>query len=211
MSGASIEARGEGKASTANQILEWMMRLQRGDRAAAEPLYRATSRYLFGYIRQMLLNFEDAEDALVDTYLTIWRTARTFNPKHGGALRWMILIARSRAIDLLRRRARHAIIQRESGIQRDSGLLEEVEDSERVLIERERREQLRRAMVCLPAKQREALELAFFGSLTHPEIAARLDIPLGTVKARIRSGLARLRKLLHNESDNGSDSGWADQ
>jgi RNA polymerase sigma-70 factor, ECF subfamily len=183
--------------NTAAHVLELMQRVQRGDRAAAEKLYAATSRFLFGYIRQILLNAEDAEDALVDTYLTIWRTAGAFNPKHGGALRWMILIARSRAIDALRRRRRQENVLEYS---REASAIDGAASAEGGLLRRERGVQLRRAMDSLPETQLEVLRMAFFGEMTHLEIAAQKGIPLGTVKARIRGGLARLRNLMENGS-----------
>lgn len=130
-----------------------------------------------------------AEDAVQETFISIWKTRTTYED-HGKVASWVLTVARHRAIDI----ARHDTWQAAHRTEDDG--LEVVHDprgvADRVLARAEARD-LMRLLAGLPPLQREVIALAFYGQLTHSEIATRLDLPLGTVKSRLRLGLRRLR------------------
>jgi RNA polymerase sigma-70 factor (ECF subfamily) len=133
-----------------------------------------------------------AEDVVQDVFVRVWRSAGTYRPDLGTVRAWLLAIAHHRAIDELRRR-RHET----GGISLDEAgpeILGGVEDPERDPF-------VSRAMQALPHEQRQAIDLAYFHGLTVNDIAGRLRIPPGTVKSRIRLGLAKLRAHLGIEQD----------
>jgi RNA polymerase sigma-70 factor (ECF subfamily) len=167
-----------------------------GDRAAFRALYDATCSRVFGLSLQILRDRSAAEEATVDVYEQIWRQAPRFDSTKGSVPTWITSMARTRAIDLRRTRSRTQ--ERETAL--DDGQMERLAESERdpvdASVERERARRVRSALEALPREQRRAVEAAFFGGLSHTEIAAALGQPLGTVKTRIRSALSALRRAL---------------
>jgi len=157
---------------------------------ALAALYDDTSRFLYGLALQILRDRADAEEVILDVYQHVWNHSRLYDETRGSVWNWLAVVTRNRAIDRLRqsnnRRAREAPM--ECGPERGVA----PED----LILQEERQLVRRAMDTLRPDQREAIELAFFGGLTHVEVAERLGAPLGTIKTRIRAGLRRLREAL---------------
>jgi RNA polymerase sigma-70 factor (ECF subfamily) len=163
---------------------ELLAQVADGDRRAFSALYDRYAPRLLGLIVRILGIRCEAEDVLQDTFLQVWSSAGRFDPAKAPADVWLMLLARSRALDRLRRRKPVA----DGWVERAA-----VDDPP---AEAGRKEEACRAhaAVCnLPPHQRQAVELAFFQGLTHEEIAARLNAPLGTVKTRIRQGLIRLR------------------
>jgi RNA polymerase sigma-70 factor, ECF subfamily len=133
-----------------------------------------------------------AEDVVQDAFMSVWRRAASFEPGRGRAEQWLLAIVHHRAIDALRGktgRARHDppldLFERELTVE-DPG-----QEVDRLL----RHEEVRRWLATLPESQRQILELAYFQGHTQGEIAAQLDLPLGTVKARVRLALRKLRDL----------------
>lgn len=174
---------------------EWIRAAASGDQAALARLYDSTNRLVYGLVLRIVSAPDTAEEVLLDVYLHVWRKGETYKTSKGTALGWLFMIARSRAIDALRSRA-----VRERGRQ---GSLETAntiadlaptpeENSE--IAQRQRFTQ--QCLADLPNDQREAIELAFFSGLSHSEIAATLRQPLGTIKTRVRLGMARLRESL---------------
>ena len=157
---------------------------------ALAALYDDTSRFLYGLALQILRDRADAEEVILDVYQHVWNHSHLYDETRGSVWNWLAVVTRNRSIDRLRqsnnRRAREAPI--ECGPER--GVAPEN------LILKEERQLVRRAMDTLRPDQREAIELAFFGGLTHVEVAERLGAPLGTIKTRIRAGLRRLREAL---------------
>ena len=150
------------------------------------PLYR------FAY--RMTGSAADAEDVVQETCNQIWRKAAAYDAARSSAFTWAVMILRHKAIDRLRVRQR---LQRTTAKAIELNFFENAEASPASLpVQRERHEQVRQALEQIPADQKLAIGLAFFTELTHEEIAARLCEPLGTVKARIRRGLLRLRDCL---------------
>ncbi len=182
-------------------LLGLMVRIQRRDEDAMGDLFDETSSLLFGFALGIVGNREDAEEVLIDAYVSVWKMANQFEPNYGGVKRWLVLITRSRAIDLLRRRnmwRRHHISIEGGGssaAQPDaSGRLEPLQEQRMIASESGKR--LAVAITRLPETQRRVIELSFYGDLTHTEIAEILRLPLGTIKTRIRLGLDRMRRIL---------------
>lgn len=191
----------------------WTGLIQRtatGDQHAIAEFYDATSHLVLGLALRILGDHSAAEDVVVETYAQAWRQAKHYDPTRGTACAWLLTLTRSRAIDVLRARKRD----------RESDPLEtaaDVESStpgpEAAAADAERHHFVRHALSALNAEQREAIELAYFAGLSHTEIAARLEQPLGTIKTRIRLGMLRLREVLghlapHTLASELRDSHW---
>jgi RNA polymerase sigma-70 factor, ECF subfamily len=161
-------------------------RLRAGDEAAMGDLYDRYSGVVYGVALRVLGNTMTAEDVLQEVFLQLWRNPQAFDADRGRLAPWLAVIARNRAIDLLRRRPMEDDIDE---LPISTGIDLEDEAAERMAIDK-----VRGALGQLPQDQRKLLEMAYFEGMTHSEIAARTGDPLGTVKTRIRSGLLALRK-----------------
>jgi RNA polymerase sigma-70 factor, ECF subfamily len=169
---------------------ELMLRVQVGDTGAFRALYDRHSAAAFGLALAMTRNRRLAEDAVQEAFLTVWRARASYDPERGSVGGWILTIARSRALDTLRRarRSERAWEPLDDHDVADDALEAPDEHASRG----EERRAVRAAFAHLPADQATALGLAYFAGLTQAEIAQRLELPLGTVKGRIRLGLARL-------------------
>src|SRR5437016_6544226 len=172
-------------------------RIGRGDQSACSALYDRLSRPLYSLALRMLGDAGDAQDALQDVFLQIWSRAATYDPEQSSVFSWTVLLTRSRVIDRLRARGRRSRVvvtsTEDAPTAADASTVESAADTAEKNDEAAR---VRYVLNNLPSEQREAIEMAFFEHLSHHEIAARLGQPLGTVKARIRRGLLKLRQLL---------------
>lgn len=187
-------------AETRADDRECLRRLAAGDRDAAAPLYDRHVRAVYSLVLRIVDDEADAEDVVQDVFTQAWRQASRYDPARGPVAAWLLVMARTRAIDKLRaRRAR-------SGPQpaEDERVMETLPaaglDAADVLVGAEQARQVQRALNELPLLQRIAIELAYYEGLTQREIAERLEEPLGTVKTRIRLGLLKLRKSLAEET-----------
>ncbi len=172
-------------------------RMAQGDREAFGRFYDAFAGAAFGLIRRVLRNPAAAEDVLQEVFWQVWREAARYDPRRGSPEAWLIMRAKTRAIDRLRSIRRRdktfvapvdeALARRDDPATPNPGVAAE----ERGLVHT--------ALGQLPPAQRRVIELAFFEELTQTEIAARLGEPLGTVKTRARLGLERLRGILKGE------------
>lgn len=172
-------------------------RVARRDRQAFADLYDRFSGALYGTALRIVSDPSEAQDIVHDAFLTVWDKADTFQSQRGSAFSWVVTLVRNRAIDRVRSRRRRAELLAES-VPSDLGYHEMPEGasgSEAAAAGDDAR-MVRAAIAALPAEQRRALEMAFFGGLTQEQIARSLREPLGTIKARIRRGLIRLRDLL---------------
>lgn len=177
---------------------ELIRRVARGDREAFASVYDRYSRPLFAIALRVLNDAREAEDIVHDVFIALWNKAGDFESDRGTAFGWCVTLTRNRAIDRVRARKRRGELLAESA-PADLGYDEnqaENADSGDMLWQKEKAAVVRQALESLPAEQRSALQLAYFGGLTQQEIAAKLREPLGTVKARIRRGLLKLRELL---------------
>jgi RNA polymerase sigma-70 factor (ECF subfamily) len=175
-------------------LRDLLVRSSKGDEAALAELYDATSPQVFGLALRILRERAAAEEATLEVYLQVWRQAARHDPARGSVVAWLLVLARSRSIDLLRAQARHA--ERRQTLEEIPDLPAPGPDPETATQDSERARRVRDALARLPAEQRRAIEAAFFEGLTHTEVARALAQPLGTVKTRIRTGLATLRGLL---------------
>jgi RNA polymerase sigma factor (sigma-70 family) len=165
--------------------------LARSDELALGELYDRFGRVAYGLALRILRDQSLAEDAVQEAFLTAWRTADRFMPERAKASTWLLTLVHRRAVDLVRREER----RRSEPIETAGDPADETPIDEAVWLKFERgrvQEALRR----LPDQQREALELAYYGGFTQSELAERLGQPVGTIKSRMFSGLARLRDLL---------------
>ncbi|MFA9480362.1 sigma-70 family RNA polymerase sigma factor [Phycisphaerales bacterium AB-hyl4] len=174
------------------------------DEAALEQLFNRYRDAVYGMCLRILKNPSDAEETLVDVFMELWNRSERFDLERGKVSTYLLMLARSRAIDHLRSRAsrRRLISHNGSEYLEQSGDLQN--DPAEALSLAERRKMAHRALATLVPAQREAVHYAFFEGLSHREIAERLDLPLGTVKTRIRLGLIRFRDMLTNASREGT-------
>ena len=183
-------------AADARAEIELLQRVAQGDRPSFETLYDRFSGVLFSVANRVLNNQEAAEDVLQDVFVQIWEKAPLYDPARGKPMTWAVTLTRNKAIDRLRSTVRRNRLQ--DDVQRESETFAQFDDrsSFDALASGETKQLVRAAMQKLSPDQREAIELAFFSSLTQTEIAERLNEPLGTVKARIRRGMTKLRDVL---------------
>jgi RNA polymerase sigma-70 factor (ECF subfamily) len=177
-----------------------------GSAEALSELYDRLSGPLFGLCLRMTGETEEAEDVLQETFVVIWRRASSYDPSRSTVFGWAVRLARCKAIDHLRSRGRRLRVfippAEENGeagepLRAADEILASTPSATEDAAQHERAAQVRGIVQTLPADQRQAIELSFFSDLTHHEISARLSQPLGTIKARIRRGLLKLRDGLH--------------
>ena len=164
----------------------------RGDDGALRLLYDRYSRMAFSLSYQIMRDSTLSEDIVQESFLVLWRSAPSFDPQRGNVRAWLLRIVRQRAIDYLRRAESRTGT---SSPEAFSGLTA-TNDTSGAVLRRLDREAIHGAVRSLPPHQSQTIQLAFFEGYTHVEIADRLDIPLGTVKSRMRLGLNRLRRTL---------------
>jgi|GraSoi2013_100cm_1033763.scaffolds.fasta_scaffold214616_1 RNA polymerase sigma factor (sigma-70 family) len=163
---------------------------------AMESLYQRYSRILYSLAYRLVADHQVAEDLLQDAFLAIWRHSTSYSPQTGAARSWLISILHHRAIDHLRRVRRRSTLQEapleELELDETTAFPDVWEDVWRSV----KSSQVRAALMKIPAEQRLVIELAYFQGWTHTEIAEGVQIPLGTVKARLRLGLIHLKHAL---------------
>ena len=180
---------GERRADTAV-----VRRIAEGDRAAMAELYDRYADVVFSLACRIVGVPADAEDVVQEVFTQAWRQAGRYDAGRASAAAWLLNMTRSRAIDRLR--ANKTRLQVSGDDDRIAVTPAAGQDQEAHAIGAERAERVRTALSRLGDAQRQALDLAYFGGLTHGEIAARLHEPLGTIKTRIRTGLLKLREAL---------------
>jgi RNA polymerase sigma-70 factor (ECF subfamily) len=177
---------------------EMLALVARGDQQAFSRLYDRLSGPLYSLALRMLGDAAEAQDALQDVFLQLWRRAGSYDVDQSSVFSWAILMTRSRVIDRLRARGRRLRVV-SSSTDDDAAKVamahaSTIESAADTADRNEEAVRVRSSVSKLPAEQREAIEMAFFNDLTHHEIAAALGQPLGTIKARIRRGLLKLRE-----------------
>jgi RNA polymerase sigma-70 factor (ECF subfamily) len=165
-----------------------------GDPHALAALYHRRSGQIYSLLVRMLGNEMEAQEAMQDAFMQIWRRAREYDPGRSVPMAWIIMIARGLAVDRLRARSRRNAGQ--AAYEREVASLEVEINGARQTERDERAAACASALNRLPEAQGRALQLAFFRGWTHEEIACAVGEPLGTVKARIRRGLLALRPIL---------------
>jgi len=172
----------------------------RGDEDALAELYDRVGRVAYGLALRVLRDERHAEDAVQEAFLQVWRSAATFRAERAKASTWILTLVHRRAVDLVRREER----RQADPLTDDSAAGVAPEETEEAAWLRFERERVQAALKQLPDVQREALELAYYGGFSQSELAERLGVPLGTIKSRMFAGLARLRELLDDSTQEGS-------
>ena len=172
----------------------------RGDEDALAELYDRVGRIAYGLALRVLRDERHAEDAVQEAFLQVWRSAATFRAERAKASTWILTLVHRRAVDLVRREER----RQADPLTDDSAAGVAPEETDEAAWLRFERERVQAALKQLPDVQREALELAYYGGFSQSELADRLGVPLGTIKSRMFAGLARLRELLDDSTQEGS-------
>ncbi|MFE5670283.1 ECF RNA polymerase sigma factor SigK [Agromyces sp. NPDC056523] len=189
----SVVDTGEPAETSSTTLDALLIATAAGDRGAFSRLYDETAPRVYGLVRRVLVDAAQAEEVTQDVFLEAWQTAARFDPARGAAAAWLLTLAHRRAVD--RVRSVHAARERDlrTGIRDVDVPVDEVAEAAEIAVEHDR---VRGALAELGPAQRECLALAYYGGFTQSEIAARLGLPLGTVKTRLRDGMIRLRELL---------------
>jgi RNA polymerase sigma-70 factor (ECF subfamily) len=176
---------------------ELIQQLAHGDLGSLEMLYTRYARPVYSLALRILQDTADAEEVTQDVFERVWRHAPTYDQTRGRFGTWLLSMTHHVAIDMVRKRQRRP----QTITHQDTESVEKTypdvrEDMAELVVRNVQAEQIRHALYSLPSSQRQVIELAYFGGLSHLEIAATLGNPLGTVKARIRRGMERLRSSL---------------
>jgi RNA polymerase sigma-70 factor (ECF subfamily) len=175
-----------------DQLSAALARVAEGSQAALAEVYQRSSAKLFGICLRILGDRSEAEDALQDIYVNVWRKAGSFDPARASPITWLAALARNRSID--RRRARGT---RESApVEEAAELADGGDDALTRLLAAEEGVRIATCLDELDARQNGAIRSAFYEGLSYPELAARASVPLGTMKSWIRRGLLRLKDCL---------------
>jgi RNA polymerase sigma factor (sigma-70 family) len=176
-----------------SQLSAVLARIAAGDRAALRIAYQDTSAKLFGVCLRILNDRSEAEDVLQEVYLTVWRKAGSFDPTRASPITWLVAIARNRAIDRLRA---GAASRRMEPIESAEDVHDTAPGALDVVVAGQEHARLANCMGELEARQAAAIRAAFLDGNTYEELAARMSVPLGTMKSWIRRGLLKLRACL---------------
>jgi RNA polymerase sigma-70 factor (ECF subfamily) len=171
-------------------------RVAAGDQAAFAALYDDLSPLVYGIAKRVVRDPSHAEEVTQEVFVDLWRLATRFDAARGNVRSWAATIAHRRAVDRVRSEQSHRDRERADALTAPT----EASGPDEIAVEGESRQRAVSALGQLSPPQREALELAYYGGLTHVEVADRLGIALGTAKTRIRDGLLRLRSVLGEEA-----------
>lgn len=179
--------------------------VQDGDTRAFQAIFDRHADAAFSLAYRMSGKRALAEDVVQEAFISLWRSAGSYQRARGSVRNWVLRIVHNRGVDALRRS-----ILRDGPVQLDETIAERMPSGERTDEEVERREQsgeIHGALQALPAEQRRVIELAYFSGFTHVEIAEVLQMPVGTVKGRMRLGLAKLRTSLAEQEQSARRGG----
>ena len=171
-------------------------RVAQGDTEAFSEVYDRFAGPMYSLAMRILRDGASAEDAVQEAFVQIWEKASTYDLALGKPITWAVTLARNRAIGQLRSSVRRQKLS--DAVASETGLTEPaLSGGDDTLMGNEMARQVRTALTQVAQEQRQAIEMAYFGGLTQTEIAAALNVPLGTVKARIRRGMLLMRELLN--------------
>jgi RNA polymerase sigma-70 factor (ECF subfamily) len=169
---------------------ELLPRVAQGDQTAFAELYDQTAPRVLGLVKRLLKDHAQSEEVTQEVFLEIWQNATRFDSARGSAASWMLTMAHRRAVDRIRASQAGRDRDLKIGVRDLETDYDSVTESVEIRIEHERVE---RALGRLTELQRQAVKLAYYGGLSHSEVAKLLDVPIGTVKTRLRDGMIRLR------------------
>lgn len=167
--------------------------MRRGDAQALESLYDATVGKLYALASALVRHAEDAEEVVCETYMQAWETASSYDASRASVLGWLLMMCRSRALDLLRKRRTRAE-SRDLAAHEPHADARQAPDELLALLQQSSR--VHAALAALSTERRQLVSLAFLRDLSHQEIADLTGLPLGTVKSHLRRALAQLRENL---------------
>jgi RNA polymerase sigma-70 factor (ECF subfamily) len=167
-------------------------RVALGDRTAFEELHARYARAIYGLALRRIRDRERAEDATKEAFAALWRSAGRYDRRRGDGAPWLFVVARNAVVDVLRRTPEAAVDERVEQVSSDPGPPQRAEADWEAW-------QVHRAVAALSETERPVVELAYWGGMSQSEIAEYLGVPLGTVKTRTRSALARLADALQEE------------
>ena len=179
-----------------SEQLDLIRRIQAHDQQAFGLLYDRLAPLVHALIQRIVGDTTEAEEVLMETFWQVWHGAASYDPLRGTVEGWIITMARSRALDCLRRRRRPGTPTTSAPETPQDALAWPDATPEAAVLQDERARAVTAALATLPEEQRLAIELAYYQGLSHREIAQRLAQPLGTIKTRLRLGLTRLRNAL---------------
>ncbi|MBI1786729.1 MAG: sigma-70 family RNA polymerase sigma factor [Acidobacteria bacterium] len=174
--------------------MECVQRAASGDQSGLAALYDQSSPLVFAIAVRILMDRADAEEVTVDVYSQVWRHAGSFDRRRGSVVSWLMMLARSRALDRLRTRASRA--RREGPGLAGVRMVSPENNPEEAAVVDQTRQRMAVALAALAPEQREVIELAYYSGYSHSQMAERLGQPVGTVKTRIRLGMMKLRAAL---------------
>jgi RNA polymerase sigma-70 factor (ECF subfamily) len=170
-----------------------LARVARGDQSAFADLYDLLAPRALGLVTRVLRDRAQAEEVTQEVFLEVWQTAPRYDAGRGSAMTWVLTMAHRRAIDRIRSSQASRDRDAREGVRDYRPEIDSVAETVETTMEHER---VTKAMARLTELQRQAVSLAYYGGYTHSEVAALLNIPLGTVKTRLRDGMIRLRDEL---------------
>lgn len=170
-----------------------LARIAQGDQGAFAELYDNMAPRVLGLVKRLLRDHAQSEEVTQEIFLEIWQTATRYDPSKGGAASWILTMTHRRAVDRVRASQSSRDRDTKIGIRDFETEYDNVSETVQTRLEHERVE---KAMSRLTELQRQAVTLAYYGGLSHSEVAAQLSVPIGTIKTRVRDGLIRLRDEL---------------
>lgn len=177
--------------------VELMKRIKAKDDKALGELYDLYNRLLFGMIISIVKKREEAEDVLQEVFVKIWEKAYTFNEERGNVYSWIVTLTRNKAIDRIRSKGYKTSQKASQDVDAPEFTLEgDKFDPLETTIFSDRAELVRKALGEIPESQSEVLKIAYYRGMTQSEISDHLEIPLGTVKTRMRQGMIKLKDIL---------------
>ena len=198
----------DGIASTEMEDGQLLQAVARGEQAALLALHKRYVNLVYSMAWRVLRDVGLAEEVTQDIFLKLWHKGHQYDPARGRFSTWLLSVTRFAAIDRLRREDRQpSQAELSTGDRDETAALEQLLPTDHAAWERG--QHLRLLLEHLPSEQRQIIELAYFGGLTHSELAEHLGLPLGTVKGRLRLGLEKLRALWMDETERKNDGARA--
>lgn len=181
----------------ADDEVQLMKRIKARDEEALAELYDLYNRLLYGMIISIVKKREEAEDVLQEVFIKIWESASTFDEERGNVYSWLVTLARNKAIDRIRSKDYKTQKKASQDVDAPEFFLKgDKFDPLETTIFSDRTELVKRALDKIPESQSEVLKIAYYRGLTQREISEQLEIPLGTVKTRMRQGMIKLKDIL---------------
>ncbi len=192
---AVVGAPASGESFPGDQVAleDVVARVARGDEEAFEQLFRRTAGAVLGLVRRILRDPAQSEEVAQEVMVEVWRTATRFDAGRGSATTWILTMAHARAVDRVRSAQASRDREQRIGVRDHVREYDEVAEEVEVRLEQQA---VRRCLSGLTDLQRESVQLAYYGGYTYREVAELIEVPLGTVKTRLRDGLIRLRDCL---------------